>query len=350
MTPTVQAVKTGIVGAYMTSGDADAVRSVRAQTGRVTLSGKSGLATLRALERDDDLTGVDLDPATYMGTDTLQGQLFGINWIGEQRDLGLDVIRSEGRYAQRKDLDSLRSAFAGRLPAGVSRVVSLSDYWLQPGNVGYVLGAVRNCDEPLTLILGALFDPLDTTAAVYGLKSILDAASPTERRVELLRTDTHGLGFALLGGAQAAIGLSASGRHHPQPMNRRTKADFDKRQRSTAVWVPALMSWQQGVKLDALRPFGGAGVTTCACEPCDGESLLRFTQEWTSVPKAVSADARAHDVASWLRLRDHILNASDPRVAWARACAAAERVETDLISNYKVSALKVRSSLRAWTT
>jgi len=38
--------QTGMVGAYLTSGDADVVRRVRDLTGRVTVSGKSGLKAL----------------------------------------------------------------------------------------------------------------------------------------------------------------------------------------------------------------------------------------------------------------------------------------------------------------
>jgi hypothetical protein len=346
--PTLQTVRTGTVAAYMTSGDADDVRAVRAQVGRVTVSGKSGLRTLQALARDGDLSHVDLDPAGYKDDQPPQDELFPIDWVATQRDLGLDVIRSEGKFARRNDPTSLRQAFSGRLPAGVARVISLADYWLKPGNVGPVIEAVRNCDDPLSFVLAACYNPLESVASVHSMRSLMEAAELTQRRVELLRTDTHAVGFALLGGTQAAIGLSSSGRHHPQPMNRKAREGYEQRQRSASVWIPALMNWQPGVKLDAVRPYGGAGLTECSCTPCEGQDLFRFAREWGSVPRAVSADARAHDVASWRSLRDEVLGAADPGVAWKSACAAADKVEAHLASTYKVNNLKAPTSLRAW--
>lgn len=344
---TVRPVRLGTVCAYLTSGDADTVRLVRSQVGRVTLSGKAGLRTLSALAKVDDLTGIDLDPATYLERDT-EDELFPVDWIGRQRELGLEVVRSEGRFARRNNPKSLKDAFAGHLGAGVVRVVSFSDFWLLRNHVNDVAAAVRNCDEPLAFVFAALFDPLETPESIDSLRLLMNAASTGERPVELLRTDTHGIPFAAHGGALAAIGLTSSGRHHPQPMNRSTREQFERRQQSASVWVPSLMGWQQGAKLDAVRPFGGAGITDCGCGSCNGRDLMRFTKEWEHVPATVRADAREHDVASWVALRNRILGAPDCQVAWREACAAAQRVEGALAEQYKVAALKAPRSLRNW--
>lgn len=348
MSPTtVRDVKVGTVGAYLTSGDIEVVRQLRRRVGRVTLSGKSGLRTLVALAKEGDTEELDLDPATYLEKEP-ENALFPFDWVARQRELGLDVVRSAGMFARRNDPDSLAAAFAEPISAGVVRVVSLSEFWLRRQNVATVIAAVRNCDEPIALVLAALFDPLETAESVESLRELIEAASVGERRLELLRTDTHGIPFAAHGGALSSIGLTSSGRHHPQPMNRKILAEFERRQQSTSVWVPDLLGWQQGAKLDSLRPFGGAGLTDCGCDSCDGKSLLRFATEWPQVPKAVRAEAQSHDVASWVAVRNRVMSANDPGTAWARVIADAQHAETTLVEQYKVSALKVPQSLREW--
>ena len=343
---TMRATHTGTVGAYLTSGDVEKVRHVRDRTGHVTVSGRSGAKVLNALANVDDMVGVDFDPAGYLTPGTDDG-LFEIDWVARQRDLGLPVLRSAGSFAGRKDSAALKAAFAGKLPEDVARVVSVSAFWLQRKNNAALVAAVRNCDDPLALVLADQFDPLQGTEAVASLRAVIEAATPAERRVELLRTDIHAIAFAATGGAHAAIGLTATGRHHPQPMSRPAKEAFDRRQQSPAVWIPDLLSWQRGARLAALEPFDGAGITRCSCDPCDGRDLMRFTDEWPPVPADVRADAQAHDVASWVALRNRILNAADSQAAWKAACDAALTTEARLADQYKV-ALSTPRSLVAW--
>jgi hypothetical protein len=347
-TTALRGVRLGTVGAYLTSGDVTRVRQLRAQVGRVTLSGKAGSRTLSDLARDDDLAGVDFDPAMYLENGPDQG-LFPPDWVGRQRDLGLDVIRSEGRFARRNDPDSLKHAFAGQVGAGVVRVVSFSEFWLRRHNVGTAAAAIRNCNDSLAFVFAALFDPLEATESIDSLRLLMEAASTGERSVELLRTDTHGIPFAIHGGTRAAIGLISSGRHHPQPMNQSTREKFERRQQSVSVWVPKLMGWQQGAKLESLRPFGGAGISDCECASCDGADLMRFAREWPRVPANVRAEAQAHDVASWVELRNSVLGAADPSLAWGEASANALAVESTLANQYKITALKAPHSLRDWS-
>lgn len=344
---TMRATQTGTVGAYLTSGDVEKVRQVRERTGHVTVSGRLGAKVLGALAESGDLVGIDFDPAAYANTEPDDG-LFPVDWIARQRDLGLSVVRSAGLFAARNDSASLRAAFAAKLPSDVVRVVSVSSFWLQPKNRGPLLAAVRNCDDALALVLADPFDPLRSVDAVESLKAIMDAATSAERRIELLRTDVHAIAFAAAGGAHAAIGVTTTGRHHSQPMNRPTKEEFDRRQHSAAVLLPDLLSWQRGARLVALAPFDGAGITKCNCDPCDGRDLMRFTDEWPQVPADIRADAQAHDVASWVALRNRILNAPDPQTAWRAACDAALATEAWLADRYKV-ALATPRSLTAWS-
>ena len=100
--------------------------------------------------------------------------------------------------------------------------------------------------------------------------------------------------------------------------------------------------------LGALEDWGGAGVTDCSCDPCNGRDLLRFNKEFRRVPNDVRADAQMHDVASWVDFRNKILGAADPQTTWADACAVAERVAANLVKDYKVSALTTPASLKFW--
>jgi len=116
----------------MTGRDLDPIRRVRATVGRVTLSGPSALKAVAMLADADDLRQVDLDPACYLSRAPEPDALFPIDWIGRQRDLGLSVVRSAGAYVPRADERAMRDAFAGWLPDGTVRVVSLHAWWLKP--------------------------------------------------------------------------------------------------------------------------------------------------------------------------------------------------------------------------
>lgn len=344
---TMRATQIGTVGAYLTSGDVEKVLRVRDRTGYVTVSGRSGAKVLSALAEADDLTGVDFDPAGYVNPGPDEG-LFEIDWIARQRELGLPVVRSAGAFAARNDSGALKVAFAGKLPEGVIRVVSVSSFWLQRKHHARLVAAVHNCDNPLALVLADQFDPLEGTGAVASLRAVIAAATPAERRVELLRTDIHAIAFAATGGAHAAIGLTSTGRHHPQPMNRPDREAYNRRQQSPAVWLPDLLSWQRGVRLTALEPFDGAGITKCNCDHCDGRDLMRFNDEWPQVPNVVRDDAQSHDVASWVSLRNRVLESTDPQAAWNAACDAAFTTEARLADHYKV-VLSTPRSLAAWS-
>lgn len=343
------ALRHGTVSAYMTGSDIAAVREVRAVAGRVTVCGRSGLKTLTKLGRDGDLWGVDLDPACYLDRDEEPPALFPFDWVARQVELGLPVVRSSGRYVPRDNDADLREAFAGGLPDGTVRTVSLEASWLKPKGLARVLPVIRGCDDPLALAFAAPFDPLDALGAVDGLRAILDAASPASRRVELLRTDTTGVAFAAEGGSLGAIGLTTTTRHHGLSLGSRAKGSYEQRQSSPLVFTPRLNSWRRGTTLGALTPFGGAGVTGCPCTPCDGRDLLRFDQTWSGkVPAEVSADARAHDLHCWLALSSEVLGAADPQAAWKQVCIDAAMTATGIAETYKV-AIGLPGSVTGWT-
>lgn len=342
-----QNLRTGTVGAYMTSGDAETVRRIRDIAGHVTVSGKIGLRTLRQLAADGDLTGVDLDPATYLDQEPDEA-LFPFDWISVQQDLGLPTIRSAGVFVRRNDPSSLREAMGVRVASEASRVVSLSSFWLKKDRIASVMSAFRNSDNHLSLVLADQFDPLRSTEQVECLPQLIDLCTTASRRLEFLRTDTHAIAFAAAGGSYGAIGLTSSGRHHPQPLNASARAEHELRQQSPLIWTPALMSWQRGVRLGALEPFNGAGYTDCLCTACDGRSLLRFNREWPRVPADVRLDAQLHDVSSWVILRNRILAAPDPRAELSAAAQAAAKAHDALLQTYKISGLSVTTSLQSW--
>jgi hypothetical protein len=334
------------VGAYVTNGDLEQVRRVRALAGRVTVAGKSGLRVLSKLSRDGDLWGVDLDPAGYLDREPEQDALFALDWIARQRELGLPVIRSAGHYVPRKDAGALREAFSSPVDDDTTRVVSLDAWWLRPEGLPRLLPAIRGCDDHLAIVLAAVFDPFDSAGTVQGLRAFLDAASPASRRVELLRTDTSGVGFAALGGALGAIGLTTTSRHHGLPLGPQAGKSYDERQSSPLLYVPGFNSWQRGYTLGALSPFGGGGVTACPCPSCQGRDLLRFDQTWPgNVPAEVRADAMAHDLDSWLDMSRAVLGNSDPTQAWAKTCSDAVSTASRIAETFKVAVSLPRAVL-----
>lgn len=342
-------LRTGVVSAYVGAGDVESVRRIRRVIGRVTLSGKTGLRILASLAQAGDLDGVDLDPAGYMKRDNPQLALIAEDWTGRQRDLGLSVVRSQGRFVPRSDVGALKAAMSEVLADGVVRVISVESKWLRRPDLDVLLDAVRACDNALAFVLANPMDPLSTVGAVEGLGELLDTARDGGRRVELLRTDLTGIAFAALGGTLGAVGLSASGRHHSLPLQPRQAPAFRERQRWPLVLVPQLASWHHGNSLGALSPFAGAGLTDCSCTPCAGRSLLRFDREWPGqVPANVQADAQSHDLAEWSRLAWRVLAAERPVREWARACADAVKTAETIAMRYKV-ALRVPKSLTSWT-
>jgi hypothetical protein len=341
-------IRTGVVGAYVATADVEFVRGVRRVAGRVTVSGKTGLRVLAMLAKDGDLQGVDFDPAGYLTRDSSQLELFARDWITPQRKLNLPVVRSSGCYVRNGDRDALKLAMTEPLEADVIRVVSLQERWLRVPDLRLLIDAVNASDNPLGFVFASVMDPLGGVATVDGLQELTDAARAGGRRVELLRTDLTGIGFAVCGGSLGTIGLSTSTRHHGLPIPQRQRKKYDDRQRWPLVFVPSLASWQRGYSLGALTEFDGAGITDCPCPPCDGRSLLRFDQSWPKqVPPQVRADAQAHDLASWSRLAGAVLADPEPRQAWARVCASAITTAATIADRYKV-ALKLPGSLNTW--
>jgi len=232
---------------------------------------------------------------------------------------------------------ALQSAFRTVVGAGTTRVVSLHAWWLRPEALKKLLPFVLASADPLAFVLADPFDPLDAPGAVDGLHQLLDAAAADGRRVELLRTDVAGLGFVAAGGTHGAIGLSTTTRHHGLPLGRTASRRYEERLGIPKVFVRRLLSWQQGTALGALTPFGGAGVMRCDCIGCDGRDLSRFDRQWPgSVPDDVRADARTHDLYSWLALVAEVLGADESMSAWRTACATAVKAAATIADAHKV--------------
>ena len=338
----------GAVTAYVGGADLATVRLARDVVGHVTVSGRAGLKALAALKRDGDLHDVDLDPAGYLDREPDQLPLFENDLVARQRELGLTTVRSPGSFVPWDDTAALADAFEGRLADDVIRVVSIDGRWLRTPRLAALLAAVANCANPLAIVLAACFDPLNHAGAVDGLQALVAAATPSERRIELLRTDSVAVGFVANGGALATIGLTTTTRHHGLPFNQSSKDAFDQRQRSPLVHVPLLNSWHRGYVLGALAPFAGAGLTGCGCHGCGGRDLLRFDQEFPGrVPPEIAADARLHDMHTWVATANAVLSADDPAAEWRRRCDNAVKNVLYVAEEHKVS-LSLPRSVTDW--
>jgi hypothetical protein len=172
----------GVVGAYAGGADIALVRQVRDAVGRVTVSGKNGLKVLAELEKTEGVGGVDFDPAKYKDREEPELCLLEEDWTSQQRDLGLPVVRSHGRFVGKEDDQGLKLAFTEALTSDVVRVIGLHTSWLRTPWLGSLLAAVEANDSPLAFVLANAMDPLASPSAVEGLLRLTASASSGGRR------------------------------------------------------------------------------------------------------------------------------------------------------------------------
>ncbi|MPZ81703.1 MAG: hypothetical protein GEV28_15390 [Actinophytocola sp.] len=309
----------GRVQAYLGRCSAAEALANRERFGGVTLQGVHGLAVARVLARAGELAGVDLDPAAYLGrgkakAPVVEGQL-GLaldlpvfDWVDAQAELGLSVVRTPGLRLRVGQLDELKAALGREYPVKVSVTLVLDGGWLGSKHSGVLAEQLRAADRDVSLVLGAPFDPVDSSYKVFGLRRLLRWSARTGRKLELLRTGPVGIPAIAAGATLAAIGLSSSTRHLGGPVARR--ADGVRPKRSPQVFVPRLLHWQRGIDLK------GSEVTACACAACAraGSGLQRFDVAFDSaVPATVRAAAREHDSYALAEVVHAVLGATDPK-------------------------------------
>lgn len=313
----------GRVQAYLgRCGTAEAVAN-RDRFGGVTLQGVSGLRVARVLAQAGELTGVDLDPAAYLARGTARspvvaGQLGldldlpAFDWVEAQAQLGMPVVRTAGPRLRVGQVDELKAELNRDYPVPVTITLALDGGWLGSKHSGVLAEQLRAADRDVALVLGAPFDPVDSSYKVLGLRRLLRWSARTGRSLELLRTGPIGIPAIATGASMAAIGLSSSTRHLGGPVARR--ADGVRPKRSPQVFVPRLLHWQRGIDLKA-------GLTGCGCAACAraGSGLKRFDVAYDkNVPADVRAAAREHDSLALAGVMHTVLGAEDPEDELAR--------------------------------
>jgi hypothetical protein len=326
----------GRVQVYLGRCRADEVVANRERFGGVTLQGLHGLAVATRLAQVGELRGVDLDPAAYLARGkakppVVEGQLgFDLDlpvfdWVTAQAELGLPVVRTPGQRLRVGQLDELKAELARDYPVPVSVTLVLDGGWLGSRHSGVLAEQLRAANRDVSLVLGAPFDPVDSSYKVQGLQRLLRWSARTGRKLELLRTGPIGIPAIAAGAKVAAIGLSTSTRHLGGPVARR--ADGVRPRRSPQVFVPRLLHWQRGVDLK------GTEVTHCGCPACAkaGKGLSRFDVSFDSaVPTAVRNAAQEHDSHALADLVQSVMGASDPRDKLARLRAEAQELAGEL--------------------
>jgi hypothetical protein len=314
----------GRVQVYLGRCGAAEVVVNRERFGAVTLQGLHGLGVAARLARVGELRGVDLDPAVYLArgkakAPVAEGQLgFDLDlpvfdWVTAQAELGLRVVRTPGPRLRVGDMDALKAELHREYPVPVSVTLVLDGGWLGSKHSGALAEQLRAADRDVSLVLGAPFDPVDSSYKVQGLQRLLRWSMRTGRKLELLRTGPIGIPAIAAGAKVAAIGLSTSTRHLGGPVARR--ADGVRPKRSPQVFVPRLLHWQRGVDLK------GTEVTHCGCAACAraGKGLSRFDVAFDSaVPAAVRNAAQEHDSHALAEIVRSVLGAADPKDELAR--------------------------------
>lgn len=314
----------GRVQAYLGRASTAEALANRDRFGGVTLQGVHGLKVARVLARAGELAGVDLDPAAYLArgrarAPAVEGQLgFELDlpvfdWVEAQAELGLAVVRTAGARLRVGQVDELKAELHREFPVNVSVTLALDGGWLGSKHSGVLAELLRAADRDVSLVLGAPFEPVDSSFKVLGLRRLLRWSARTGRKLELLRTGPVGIPAIAAGARLAAIGLSPSTRHLGGPVARR--ADGVRPRRSPAVFVPRLLCWQRGIDLR------GTEVTDCGCVACAraGSGLRRFDVAFDSaVPATVRAAAAEHDSYALAEVVRAVMGASDPREELAR--------------------------------
>jgi hypothetical protein len=235
------------------------------------------------------------------------------DWVTAQAELGLPIVRTAGPRLRVGDMDALKAELHRDYPVPVSVTLVLDGGWLGSKHSGALAEQLRAADRDVSLVLGAPFDPVDSSYKVQGLRRLLRWSARTGRKLELLRTGPIGIPAIAAGAKVAAIGLSSSTRHLGGPVARRT--DGVRPKRSPQVFVPRLLHWQRGVDLK------GTEVTHCGCAACAraGKGLSRFGVAFDSaVPAAVRTAAQEHDSHALAEIVRSVMGATDPRDELAR--------------------------------
>lgn len=325
----------GRVQPYLGRCSAAEALANRDRFGGVTLQGLHGLKVARVLARAGETGGVDLDPAAYLArgkarTPVVEGQL-GLDldlpvfdWIEAQAELGLPVVRTAGPRLRVGQVEELKAELGREYPVPVSVTLVLDGGWLGSKHSGVLAEQLRAADRDVSLVLGAPFDPVDSSYKVFGLRRLLRWSARTGRRLELLRTGPVGIPAIAAGAKLAAIGLSSSTRHLGGPVARR--ADGVRPKRSPQVFVPRLLHWQRGIDLRG-------EVAECGCLACAeaGSGLRRFDVAFeSSVPAPVRAAAAEHDSYALAEVVRAVMGSTDPKDELARLRQDAQELAAEV--------------------
>lgn len=343
----------GRVGVYLGDCGIGDVLDAHERFGAVTLQGRRGLDHVRLLRHlGHGIEGIDVDPATYLKAPKARrdDELVVVerNWIAEQRTLGLTTIRTAAQRLRVGRLDELRQALDVDVPADVTVTLALDGGWLGKRHIAELEQQLKLAHRSVALVLGAVYDPVDTVDKVRALRRLVAWATAEHLRFELLRTDLVGLPAALDGLAYAAVGLTTSTRHLAIPMKNGHKSGYVRRQHSPLVFVPQLMHWLRGERIGVLGHWDGVGVTDCDCGVCATEgSLLRFDHDFAR-SKDAKAFAAPHNSEAMRRTITEVLSSDDPAAELRRRRETAIRLAREIRDRQRVE-IELPAWIERWT-
>lgn len=344
--------KRGHVGVYLGDCTVDDVLIARDRFGAVTLQGRHGLDLVRTLRHmGRSIDGLDVDPAVYRKTPEplADDGLFDleVDWVDEQRRLGLTTIRTAAHRIGAGRPDELRRALEIDVPADVSVSLPLEGRWLGKGHLAELEQQLKAAHRDVTLVFGAVSDPIDSVDKVMALRRLVTWAAAERLRFEVLRTDLVGLPAVLDGLAYAAAGLTPSTRHFGIPIKNRRKDRVRRQQYSPLVFVPQLMHWLRAERIGVLGHWDGAGVTDCDCDICATEgSLLRF-DEWFDSETESKAVVAAHNRAAMSRIVGAVLASDDPTAELRRRRDEAIHLVREIRSRQRI-AIPLPAWIESW--
>ncbi|MCM3925272.1 hypothetical protein ND748_26840 [Frankia sp. AiPs1] len=228
-----------------------------------------------------------VDPATYRtaeqaatdgggasappGRDLIGGGAAALPGVGGWPGLSDRPVRLLGSpVIAVADRDALASALAAPEPGVV--VLALPRGWLLAGGLDTLTKEVIAADRPVAIVLAHRGNPLDRVGTVAGLVALLRETRAVP--IGLIRCDVSVIGAVAHGAALGAVGLLPSTRHQWWPPGGGGRAARDPH-----LFVPDLLTYVPAARLRALVDDEQDQLLVCACQACDGRSLLRFASE-----------------------------------------------------------------------
>jgi len=271
--------------------------------------------------------------------------------LDDQLRAGVTVALTPTGYIPAGRTDILRAAARQFSQLGRDDVIFVAPLDVSLVDRAYIkttTAILASLDNPIALILGRQFDPLDQSKRIIPNLRELAATVP----LMPVRTDFNGFDLAAHGAFAAAIGTGGSLRHAVDPQERPMafRRKGEPADPAPSVLFPELASWFKGSKIAKLFGARPHAAPRCYCPVCQGQRLTRFLK------REDQDDAIAHGVEVWSGWAADLLDqptVRDRAVYWRNLCCGAVATHAVFRMQLKIMdarTLQPQGPLGVWAT